>query len=115
MTVRDEDIALTTQKNDQQAFASLITRQYNSLLFLRFQLTGRQNVARELTPNSSVILPARLSNYKRRSKVTTWFSMSPLKPPHFKFCIKHSLAIDPKATPDMRPIISVSSVRWNAN
>ena len=101
MTVRDEDIALTTQKNDQQAFASLITCQYNSLLFLRFRLTGRQNVARQLTPNILFILPARLSNYKRRLKVTTWFSVSPSKPPHFKFFIKHSLAVNPKATPDM--------------
>jgi RNA polymerase sigma-70 factor (ECF subfamily) len=72
MTVSDEDMALAAQNGDGQAFASLITRQYDRLFRLCFRLTGSKHEAEDLTQDICAALPAKLSSYKRQSKVTTW-------------------------------------------
>jgi DNA-directed RNA polymerase specialized sigma24 family protein len=61
----------------RQAFASLIARQYDRLFRLCFRLTGsKQHEAEDLTKTSAPPLPAKLSSYKRQSKVTTWLYQS---------------------------------------
>jgi RNA polymerase sigma factor (sigma-70 family) len=72
MTVSDEDMALAAQNGDGQAFASLIARQYDRLFRLCFRLTGSKHEAEDLTQDICAALPAKLSSYKRQSKVTTW-------------------------------------------
>jgi len=72
MTTSDEDLALAAQHGDEQAFASLIARQYDRLYRLCFRLTGSQHEAEDLTQDICAALPAKLASYKRQSKVTTW-------------------------------------------
>ena len=72
MTVSDEDMALAAQNGDGQAFASLIARQYYRLFRLCFRLTGSKHEAEDLTQDICAALPAKLSSYRRQSKVTTW-------------------------------------------
>ncbi|MDA9207924.1 RNA polymerase sigma factor [Octadecabacter sp.] len=72
MTVTDEDLALAAQNGDEQAFASLIARQYDRLYRLCFRLTGSQHEAEDLTQDICAALPAKLASYKRQSRVTTW-------------------------------------------
>jgi len=72
MTTSDENLALAAQNGDEQAFASLIARQYDRLYRLCFRLTGTQHEAEDLTQDICAALPAKLASYKRQSKVTTW-------------------------------------------
>jgi len=72
MTVSDEDMAVAAQNGEEQAFASLIARQYDRLFRLCFRLTGTQADAEDLTQDICAALPAKLASYKRQSKVTTW-------------------------------------------
>ena len=72
MTVTDEDLALAAQNGDEQAFASLLARQYDRLFRLCFRLTGTAHDAEDLTQDICAALPAKLASYQRRSKVTTW-------------------------------------------
>ena len=72
MTTSDESLALAAQNGDEQAFASLIARQYDRLYRLCFRLTGTQHEAEDLTQDICAALPAKLASYKRQSKVTTW-------------------------------------------
>ena len=72
MTTSDENLALAAQSGDEQAFASLIARQYDRLYRLCFRLTGTQHEAEDLTQDICAALPAKLASYKRQSKVTTW-------------------------------------------
>lgn len=72
MTVSDEDMAVAAQNGDEQAFASLIARQYDRLFRLCFRLTGTQHEAEDLTQDICAALPAKLASYDRRAKVTTW-------------------------------------------
>ena len=72
MTVTDEDLALAAQNGDEQAFASLIARQYDRLFRLCFRLTGTAHDAEDLTQDICAALPAKLASYQRRSRVTTW-------------------------------------------
>ncbi len=72
MTTSDEDMALAAANGDAQAFASLITRQYDRLFRLCFRLTGSKHEAEDLTQDICAALPAKLASYKRQAKVTTW-------------------------------------------
>ena len=72
MAVTDEDLAEAAQNGDEQAFASLIARQYDRLFRLCFRLTGSQHEAEDLTQDICAALPAKLASYSRRAKVTTW-------------------------------------------
>lgn len=72
MTVSDEDMAIAAQNGDEQAFASLIARQYDRLFRLCFRFTGTQHDAEDLTQDICAALPAKLGSYDRRAKLTTW-------------------------------------------
>lgn len=72
MTTLDEDLARAAQNGDEQAFASLIARQYDRLFRLCFRLTGTQHEAEDLTQDICTALPAKLARYDGRAKVTTW-------------------------------------------
>lgn len=72
MTVSDEDLALAAARGDAQAFASLIARQYDRLFALCFRLTGSRAEAEDLTQDICAALPAKLSSYTARARVTTW-------------------------------------------
>ncbi len=72
MKTSDEDLALAAQNGDEQAFASLLARQYDRLFRLCFRLTGTQHDAEDLTQDICAALPAKLASYKRQSKLTTW-------------------------------------------
>ncbi len=72
MTVSDEDLAQAAANGDEQAFASLIARQYDRLFRLCFRLTGSQHEAEDLTQDICAALPAKLTSYDGRAKVTTW-------------------------------------------
>ncbi len=72
MTVTDEDLAIAAQNGDEQAFSSLIARQYDRLFRLCFRLTGAKAEAEDLTQDICAALPAKLASYKQQSKVTTW-------------------------------------------
>lgn len=72
MTVSDEDLALAAAQGDAQAFASLIARQYDRLFALCFRLTGSRAEAEDLTQDICAALPAKLSSYTARARVTTW-------------------------------------------
>lgn len=72
MTVSDENLAVAAQNGDEQAFASLIARQYDRLFRLCFRLTGSRHEAEDLTQDICAALPAKLASYDRRAKVTTW-------------------------------------------
>ena len=49
MTVSDEDLAVAAQNGDDEAFARLVTHQYDRLYRLCFRLTGTQHDAEDLT------------------------------------------------------------------
>lgn len=72
MMVTDEDLAEAAQRGDEQAFASLIARQYDRLFRLCWRLTGTQHDAEDLTQDICAALPSKLASYSRRAKVTTW-------------------------------------------
>jgi len=63
MTVSDEDLAEAAAQGDGQAFASLMTRQYDRLFRLCFRLTGSQHDAEDLTQDICAALPAKLPSY----------------------------------------------------
>jgi len=72
MTVTDEDLAVAAQNGDEQAFETLIARQYDRLFRLCFRLTGAQHEAEDLTQDICAALPSKLVRYDRRAKLTTW-------------------------------------------
>lgn len=72
MTVSDEGLATAAANGDAEAFATLLSRQYDRLFRLCFRLTGSQHEAEDLTQDICAALPAKLASYDRRAKVTTW-------------------------------------------
>lgn len=72
MTVSDENLAQAAANGDAAAFASLLDRHYDRLFAFCFRLTGSRSEAEDLTQDICAALPAKLSTYQARSKVTTW-------------------------------------------
>lgn len=72
MMTSDEDLAEAAALGDADAFASLLERHYDRLFGLCFRLTGSRAEAEDLTQDICAALPAKLSGYARRAKVTTW-------------------------------------------
>jgi len=54
------------------AFSSLLERHYDRLFGLCFRLTGERAEAEDLCQDICAALPAKLSGFERRSKVSTW-------------------------------------------
>ncbi len=72
MMTSDEDLAEAAANGDGQAFASLLDRHYDRLFAFCFRLTGARAEAEDLTQDICAALPAKLTSYQRRAKVTTW-------------------------------------------
>jgi len=72
MTTSDEALALAAANGDGDAFALLLDRHYDRLFGLCFRLTGHRAEAEDLTQDICAALPAKLSSYKEKSRVTTW-------------------------------------------
>ena len=72
MSVSDEDLAEAAAGGDARAFEALLARHYDRLFGLCFRLTGNRAEAEDLCQDICAILPARLSSYRGRSRVTTW-------------------------------------------
>ncbi|WP_168770439.1 RNA polymerase sigma factor [Flavimaricola marinus] len=72
MTTSDEALALAAANGDSSAFGLLLDRHYDRLFGLCFRLTGQRAEAEDLTQDICAALPAKLSSYKAKSKVTTW-------------------------------------------
>ncbi len=72
MMTSDEDLATAAAAGDGAAFASLLDRHYDRLFAFCFRLTGARSEAEDLTQDICAALPAKLSSYQGRAKVTTW-------------------------------------------
>lgn len=72
MMTSDEDLATAAASGDGAAFASLLDRHYDRLFAFCFRLTGARAEAEDLTQDICAALPAKLSSYQGRAKVTTW-------------------------------------------
>ena len=72
MMTSDEDLATAAAAGDGAAFASLLERHYDRLFAFCFRLTGARSEAEDLTQDICTALPAKLSHYEGRAKVTTW-------------------------------------------
>ncbi|WP_368185162.1 RNA polymerase sigma factor [Aestuariibius sp. HNIBRBA575] len=72
MEASDEDLAFAAANGDGNAFATLLARVYDRLFGLCYRLTGNREEAEDLTQDICAALPAKLGQYQRRAKVTTW-------------------------------------------
>ncbi|MEL6570781.1 MAG: RNA polymerase sigma factor [Pseudomonadota bacterium] len=72
MTTTDEDLAVAAASGDGAAFASLLDRHYDRLFAFCFRMTGARAEAEDLTQDICAALPAKLTSYEKRAKVTTW-------------------------------------------
>ncbi len=72
MMTSDEDLATAAATGDGAAFASLLDRHYDRLFAFCFRITGSRSEAEDLTQDICAALPAKLTSYQRRAKVTTW-------------------------------------------
>lgn len=72
MTTSDEALALAAANGDGEAFSALLDRHYDRLFGLCFRLTGHRAEAEDLTQDICAALPAKLSSYKAKSRVSTW-------------------------------------------
>lgn len=72
MMATDEDLARAAANGDGDAFSRLLERQYDRLFSLCFRLTGTRADAEDLCQDICAALPAKLSRFDGRSRVTTW-------------------------------------------
>ena len=72
MMAPDEDLATAAAAGDGAAFAALLERRYDHLFGLCFRLTGNRAEAEDLTQDICAALPARIGQYSRRARFTTW-------------------------------------------
>ena len=72
MMTSDEELASAAAAGDGAAFAGLLERHYDRLFAFCFRLTGSRSEAEDLTQDICAALPAKLSSYQARAKVTTW-------------------------------------------
>ena len=72
MDTSDQALAQAAAAGDRAAFGDLLDRHYDRLFALAFRLTGDRAEAEDLTQDICAALPAKLSRYDGRAKVTTW-------------------------------------------
>lgn len=72
METSDEELALAAAGGDREAFAALLVRHYDRIFGLAFRLTGSRPEAQDLAQDICLALPAKLSSYHARARVTTW-------------------------------------------
>lgn len=72
MMTSDEDLARAAAGGDGAAFGALLDRHYDRLFGLCWRLTGDRTEAEDLTQDICAALPAKLSRFDGRARVTTW-------------------------------------------
>lgn len=72
VTTPDEDLARAAAQGDSNAFATLLARHYDGVFRLSFRLTGRREVAEDLTQDVCAALPAKLAGFRGEARFTTW-------------------------------------------
>lgn len=72
MTTSDEALARAAAGGDAQAFAALITRNYDRVFRLSFRLTGARAEAEDLTQDVCAALPAKIAAFRGEARFTTW-------------------------------------------
>ena len=72
MTTPDEDLAGAAVNGDRDAFGALVDRHYDGIFRLAFRLTGRRDVAEDLTQDICLALPGKLGGFRGDARFTTW-------------------------------------------
>lgn len=72
MMTSDEDLALGAADGDAAAFSMLLERHYERIFRLAFRLTGRAEVAEDLTQDICAALPGKIAGFRAQAKFTTW-------------------------------------------
>lgn len=72
MTTGDTALALAAANGDKEAFSALLARHYDGLYRLCFRLTGRQDVAEDLTQDICLALPRKIQSFRSDAAFTTW-------------------------------------------
>ncbi|MFV0474446.1 MAG: RNA polymerase sigma factor [Pikeienuella sp.] len=68
----DEALAEAAGHGDRAAFAALLNRHYDRLFRLAWRLTGRRDLAEDLTQEICAKLPRALRNYRGEARFATW-------------------------------------------
>ncbi|WP_093968595.1 RNA polymerase sigma factor [Actibacterium lipolyticum] len=72
MNTSDEALAIAAANGDRDAFAALLSRQYDRLFAFAFRLTGTRHDAEDLTQDICAALPGKLRNFRADARFTTW-------------------------------------------
>lgn len=72
MKTGDLELAMAAGGGDAEAFNSLINRHYDGLFRLCFRLTGRRDIAEDLTQDICLALPVKLKRFHGKAKFSTW-------------------------------------------
>lgn len=69
---RDEELVGLAAAGDSEAFAELLELHYDRIFRFCFRLTGRREVAEDLTQDICLALPAKLKSFRGRARLATW-------------------------------------------
>ena len=74
MRMKTGDIALAcaAKSGDRAAFSTLLERHYDRLFALAYRLTGRRELAEDLTQDICLALPDKLQGFRGEAAFTTW-------------------------------------------
>lgn len=72
METSDDELARTAAAGDREAFAVLLDRHYDRVFRIAFRLTGRADLAEDLTQDVCVALPGKMSGFRGDASFTTW-------------------------------------------
>lgn len=72
MKTSDEALAVAAGNGDRAAFSTLIERHYDRIHRMGWRLSGSQADAEDLAHDIMAALPAKLRNFRREAKFTTW-------------------------------------------
>lgn len=68
----DNDLASAAASGDGEAFASLLSRHYDSLFRLAFRLTGSRAEAEDLTQDVCLSLAVKIQGFRAEARFSTW-------------------------------------------
>ncbi len=72
MKTSDEDLATAAANGDADAFATLLARHYDRIFRLAFRLSGRADLAEDLTQDICLALPGKITGFRAQAQFTTW-------------------------------------------
>ncbi len=72
METDDETLVRAACSGDRAAFARLLSRHYDRIFALAWRLTGRRDIAADLTQDICTALPARLASFRGEARFSTW-------------------------------------------